>query len=116
MDTLIAFCGINCAECEAYKATQTNDSAWQERILAEWRVNFNQPEMPLAAVVCDGCRTPDGRAGGYCAECPVRACGVEHGVDSCAHCSEFENCQHLAEFYKVAPQVKSILEEIRKLM
>ena len=116
MNTLIAYCGLNCAECEAYKATQSNDTAWQERILAQWRVDFKSPDMPLAAVTCDGCRTPEGRAGGYCADCPVRACGKERGLETCAHCSDFESCAQLAQLFVMAPQLKTNLEEIRRLL
>ena len=46
-------------------ATQANDPAWQERLVAKWRVEYNAPEMNLKDVICDGCRGP--RLGGYCA-------------------------------------------------
>ena len=40
-----AFCGINCLECEGYKATQANDLAWLEATLAKWQVEYNNPSM-----------------------------------------------------------------------
>ena len=42
MSALVVFCGLDCAQCEAYQATQANDRAWQERILAKWRANFSR--------------------------------------------------------------------------
>ncbi len=116
MHLLVAYCGLNCAECEAYQATQADDTAWKEKIAAKWRVDYQSPQIDIHTVTCDGCRTPDGRAGGYCAECPLRACGAQRGVETCAHCAEFETCRHLAEFYQVAPQMKAALEEIRRLL
>lgn len=116
MNTLIAYCGINCADCDAYKATQASDIAWMERVAAQWRIEYNSPQIDINSVTCDGCRTPNGRAGGYCSECPIRACGLERGVETCAHCSDFEGCDHLAEFFKAAPHLKTTLEEIRRLL
>jgi hypothetical protein len=116
MHQLIAYCGLNCAECEAFQATQADDDAWKEKIAAKWRVEYQSPQIDIHAATCDGCRSPLGRAGGYCAECPLRACGARRGVETCAHCAEFETCRHLAEFYQVAPQMKATLEEIRRLL
>ena len=72
--------------------------------------------MDIHTVTCDGCQALNGRAGGYCAECSLRACGTRRGVDTCAHCADFESCPHLAEFYKAALQMKNTLEEIRRML
>ncbi len=111
MSTLIAFCGIDCGECQAYKATQANDRDWMERILAEWRVQYSSPDMNINAVICDGC-TSSGRHGGYCPECPIRACAVERNVVNCAHCADYA-CENLNGFFAMAPQAKEGLEAIR---
>jgi hypothetical protein len=110
MSTLIAYCGLDCAQCEAYQATQANDRAWQDRILAKWRVDFNTPTMQLKDITCDGCRGP--RLGGYCAECPVRACASQHGLQTCADCPEYA-CQELEKFFAMAPQARDMLEMLR---
>ena len=69
---MIAFCGLDCAVCHAYLATQSNDEAAKQKVLEYWRVEFNSPEMPLSAVTCDGCPNT-GRLSGYCQTCSVRA-------------------------------------------
>ena len=74
--TLIAPCGLDCAQCDAYKLTQTNDLEGQQALLAKWRVEYSSPDMTLEAVTCDGCLA-GARHGGYCAACPIRACAVE---------------------------------------
>jgi hypothetical protein len=95
MNTMIAFCGLNCAACEAYLATQANDLAAQQRVLAKWR---------------------HGRAGGYCSQCPIRACGVERKVTNCAYCADYSTCEKLAGFFTQAPAAKTTLDEIRRTL
>lgn len=111
MTKMIAFCGLDCAGCDAYKATQANDREFMEKILAGWRVEYNSPDMTIDAVICDGC-TSSGRHGGYCGECPVRACAAERGVENCAHCADYA-CDKLSGFFGMAPQAKTNLEAIR---
>ncbi len=114
MAQMIAVCGLNCAECEAYRATQANDEAAKERIAAKWREQFNAPGITAAFVTCDGCLAFGGRQGGHCAECNIRACGVERGLPNCAHCAEFGTCEKLAGFFQFVPQAKTTLEELRR--
>jgi hypothetical protein len=116
MNQLIAFCGLDCAKCEAYLATQANDRAAQERVLAKWRQEFNAPDMPFAAVICDGCTGLNGRLGGYCSQCPIRACGVERKVTNCAYCADYATCEKLAGFFNQAPAAKATLDEIRRTL
>ena len=77
MDTMIAFCGLDCAACPAYQATQANDQDWLERITTQWRVEFNAPDMTAASILCDGCAATTGRLSGYCGMCEVRASALE---------------------------------------
>jgi len=37
-------------------------------------------------------------------------------VETCAHCADYETCIELNEFLKNAPQAKTNLEEIRRLL
>lgn len=110
MSNLIVFCGLDCAQCEAYQATQANDPAWQERIVTKWREEFNAPDMSLKDISCDGCRGP--RLGGYCSACPVRACAVERGLQTCADCPDYA-CTELEKFFTMAPQARDTLELLR---
>jgi hypothetical protein len=112
MDQTIAFCGLDCAGCDAYQATQADDESAKLKLLERWRVDYNSPEMTLASVTCDGCTT-DGRAGGYCADCPVRACGKARGVANCAHCEDYAACGTLQSFIAYIMEAKANLEAIR---
>ncbi len=116
MDPMIAFCGFTCSTCEAYLATQANDEAAKERVAARWRQAFNNPGITAAYITCDGCTNLQGRPGGHCVECAIRACGIAHKVSNCAHCAEYDGCQELARFFGMVPANKAILDEIRRTL
>ena len=116
MNPIIAFCGLNCSACEAYLATQANDRDAQERLVAKWKVEFNAPDMTIESVTCDGCLAFNGRLGGYCLQCPIRACGVERKVANCAYCADYGACEKLAGFFAQAPAAKTTLDEIRRTL
>jgi hypothetical protein len=112
MASLYAFCGLDCASCEAFIVTQANDEAGQLDLLARWQADYHSPDMTIAAVTCDGC-TSSGRLGGYCMECPVRACGWEKGMENCAHCDGYETCETLQGFIADIPVARENLNQIR---
>lgn len=112
MSTLIAACGIDCSKCEAYIATQANDAAALEQIAAKWRVEYNAPGITAANILCDGCMT-GGRTIGHCAECKIRLCAVERGLENCAACPDYA-CAELNAFFKMVPQAQANLDSLRK--
>ena len=112
MEMMIAFCGLDCAGCEAYKATQANDQEAKQAVLEKWRIEFNTPEMTLASVTCDSC-TSSGRLWGYCHDCPVRACAIAKDVMNCAYCDNYESCETLQTFIADVPDAGKNLAAIR---
>ncbi|MBE9508925.1 MAG: DUF3795 domain-containing protein [Chloroflexi bacterium] len=112
MDKIVAYCGLVCTDCPAYIATQANDHAALERVAAQWREEFNAPEITVEWVICDGCLTDEGQRCGHCAECEIRACGVARGVVNCAHCAEYA-CDKLEGFFGSVPAARVVLDEIR---
>jgi hypothetical protein len=116
MERLIAVCGLDCAKCEAYLATQAKDEAAKERVAAKWREDYNAPNIDAAYVTCDSCLALDGHLGGHCYECEIRACGVGRGLANCAHCVDYGTCEKLAGFIEFVPQVRATLDEIRKAL
>jgi predicted nucleic acid binding AN1-type Zn finger protein len=112
MATLIAACGLDCAKCDAYIATQANDQTALEKLVEKWRVEFNAPNLTVATVLCDGCMS-GGRTIGYCAECKIRLCAVERGLENCAACPDY-GCEKLTAFWPNALQAKANLEAIHK--
>jgi hypothetical protein len=113
MEKIIAYCGLNCAECPAYLATQSGDPAALERVAAEWRVAFNAPEMTAESIICDGClATNGGRLADYCGMCEIRACALERNMASCAFCADYA-CAKLESFLAQAPAARETLEQLR---
>jgi hypothetical protein len=111
MDKIIAYCGLVCTDCPAYIATQADDREALGRVAAEWRKEFNAPEITVEWVICDGC-LDGGRKCSHCAECEIRACGVERGVVNCAHCADYA-CEKLEGFFAQATDARPVLDEIR---
>ena len=111
MTTFIAACGLDCAKCDAYIATQANDQAALEQIAAKWRVEYNAPGILAANILCDGCMA-GGRTIGHCAECGIRLCALERGVENCAACPDYA-CEQLSAFFQMVPQAKINLEQLQ---
>jgi hypothetical protein len=113
MDRIVAYCGLVCSGCAAYTATQANDPVELERVAAQWREEFNSPEITADWILCDGCLGKNGgRWIGYCATCEIRACALERGLANCAHCAGYA-CAKLEGFFAHAVGARALLDEIR---
>jgi len=108
----IAACGLDCAQCDAYKATQANDEAALEALAKKWRIEYNSPNIKAENILCDGC-LGEGRTIGYCQECKIRACAFERGLENCAACPEY-SCEKLTDFHQIAAPAKANLEALRR--
>lgn len=113
MDRIVAYCGLVCSDCKGYIATQANDLAALEALAVEAREQDGVANATAESVVCDGCLSEEGRKIGYCAECDIRACGVEKGVANCAHCDDYASCEKLQGFFGFVPDAKATLDAIR---
>jgi hypothetical protein len=111
MSAIIAFCGLDCSECEAYIVTQANDEPGKQKLLEKWRVEYQSPDMEISAVTCDGCHSTV-RLGGYCHLCSVRKCGLERGFATCAECPDY-TCKTLEHILVMAPQARANLDALR---
>ncbi len=110
MSTLIAACGLDCAQCEAYLATQAEDLLALEWLAKKWSEEFNAPGLTADNIQCDGCMA-DGRKIGHCTECQFRLCAIERGLNSCAACSDYP-CENLAGFLQNVPKAKANLDAL----
>ncbi len=108
---MIAYCGINCDECGALAATRNNDNAKRAEVAREWSQKFGM-EMKPESINCMGCPS-EGPLFFYCDMCDIRKCARGKGVATCAHCGDYP-CEKLEAFFKMAPESKGWLEEIRK--
>ena len=111
MTTLIGACGLDCARCDAYIATQANDLVALAAVVEKWTVEYNAPGLTVDNVQCDGCML-EGRKIGHCGECQYRLCALERGLANCAACSDYA-CEKLQGFLAAVPQARANLEAIR---
>ncbi len=112
MKPLIAACGLDCGQCEAYIATQADDLLALERIAEKWSKEYNAPGMTAETIRCDGCMAA-GRKIGHCAECQIRLCAVERQLPNCAACPDYA-CAQLTGFLQNVPQARANLEALRR--
>ncbi len=104
MEKLIGYCGLNCRECEAYRATVDDDNGLRERVAKHWS-ELNGVEITPEMINCLGCRA-EGVKTPFCEfMCPVRKCAEGRGIANCSRCAEFGRCEIIAEFIRVNPKV-----------
>ena len=112
MTKMIAFCGLDCARCGAYLATQADDDELRAATAREWSERHGV-DIPPDQINCDGCRG-EGRKFTYCEHmCELRKCGVRKGVETCAACDDYP-CAALDEFLQAAPEAREALEALRE--
>ena len=111
MATMIAACGLDCAQCESYQATQTGDLPMLAAVVDKWTLEFHATGLTVENIQCDGCMTP-GRKTSHCGECDIRQCAIRHGVANCSACPEYA-CEQLTAFFQMVPQAKLNLDALR---
>ena len=94
---MVGYCGINCLECKAYKATVAGD----EQGLQDMAAKFGHGEDQPLDWVCLGCGPHNQHLlAKYCLSCKIRLCATAKRVSSCAECDGFEQCTALQDFIK----------------
>ncbi len=93
---LFGFCGLDCGECPAYIALQTDDDALRDRTAAIWSQKYHHP-FAREMINCSGCVKKTGVQCGYCSMCPTRACALKKKIAGCFACDELATCSILDE-------------------
>lgn len=111
MERIVAYCGIICSDCPAFKATQANDDVERRRVAELWTKQYGE-EYRTEDINCDGCLTRGSRIFGHCKVCEIRKCAEERHVENCAYCEEYA-CEKLSRLFNIFKQAKEVLDEIR---
>ena len=111
MAKMIAHCGLDCAACPAYKATQANDVSARRHVAEEWSREFKH-DIKAADINCDGCTSDSTRHFSYCLACPIRACSGGKGLQSCAYCPDY-GCEKLSKTFPAGSPARQNLDQIR---
>ncbi len=113
MFEMIAYCGLDCSKCDAFRATQTEDLEFKARIAERWSKELNREFTP-EDITCDGCKSD--RLSAWCQSvCKIRPCAEGKGATTCAHCDNYL-CEKLEGFLTSEPAAKATLEEIREMI
>jgi hypothetical protein len=123
MDKIIAFCGLDCAECPGLIATQKNDDNERRKVAELWNKEYKTNVKP-EDINCLGCITESVTPGvqrptgaelvfNYCKVCEIRKCGRGKKIKNCAYCVDYP-CELLNKFLVQSPKSKANLEEVRK--
>lgn len=102
MEKIIAVCGLDCAKCNAFIASKTNDNALRLKTAEEWSKAYNfafTPDM----INCHGCHATDGVQIGHCSQCEMRKCALSRNLPTCKTCADFP-CKTIADFHAVCPE------------
>jgi len=111
MEKIIGCCGINCAGCDARKATTSNDDELRKITAEKWRTEFNAPGIGWEMINCTGCRE-DGPKFSHCHMCEIRKCVEAKGFNTCGDCPELETCTIVAGILKAVPDALANLKNL----
>ena len=116
MNTMIAYCGLDCEGCPIHLATLETDKSKQKTMrLGIIRICSEQYGMNLLlqdVTDCDGCRSRSQRLFSGCAKCEIRKCAIGKKSNSCAYCVDYA-CQNLLKHFETDPSSRKHLEAMR---
>lgn len=104
-------CGRFCGECELYIAYSTSDHEALTRLAEKYSVECGEDISP-EKLKCVGCK---GRSSGCrCANCEIRACAEDIGIEFCYQCLEYP-CDKLLKLFDKYPEARENLKTISKI-
>ncbi len=110
MNRIIGACGLICSDCEAYKATVTNDDELRRTTSKNWSKVYGADILP-EHINCLGCMQDSVKIG-HCSDCKMRECVVSKGYENCSECDEYP-CEMMEEFVKVVPFTQDIILSLK---
>jgi hypothetical protein len=118
MNTMIAYCGLDCDTCPVHLATLEQDLSKRQMMRTSiahmCREQFGM-ELSLQDITdCDGCRSATGRLFSGCANCEIRKCAIDRNLTSCARCADYA-CEKLLKHFETDPTAQARLEKFRTL-
>ena len=109
MEKMIACCGVDCAVCDAYVATRTNDDALRRTTAERWARHVNivpvEPEDLISRTQLQP-QTDGPHIANY-DFCNICTCCLEKQHTTCAECDEYV-CDRLQTGFEVLSKVLEI--------
>ncbi len=108
---MIACCGINCIECEAFAATKDDDDLQRAEVARRWSEQFDT-ELKPEEINCEGCQSSGNILFSHCRVCEIRNCCRDKGLENCAYCDDY-GCEKIKILFSMVPEAKNRLDTIR---
>ena len=109
VNKMIAYCGLNCEQCDAYLATLHDDQALREKTAKLWS-ELNHVEIPPEQINCQGCRA-EGVKTVFCDQlCEIRSCAAQKAVETCGGCPGWETCGKVSMIIGNNPEARNNLK------
>ncbi|MDO4581801.1 MAG: DUF3795 domain-containing protein [Bacillota bacterium] len=110
---MIAYCGLDCAKCDAYIATVNDDQALREKTAKLWAEANHAPITP-EMINCMGCCV-EGVKTPYCdSMCEIRQCAMKKSVVSCARCANMDGCKSLRYVLENSEDARANINDLRR--
>ena len=113
---IISYCGLNCQGCPIYFMTRETDEIKKEKmvfdIISVCKEKYGIEYSAADITDCDGCKSETGRIFKACANCKIRNCAIDKGIENCAYCEDYA-CDNLMELFKTDSSAKYRLDLIR---
>lgn len=106
-----AYCGLECQNCELYKATLTNNIEVKKRLAKEW-LNIEDKDFKAEEIFCYTCKEESKPYNQFLQVCQVRACAKEKQLLTCAHCDDLPTCDK--ELWTKYPEMKKKIDAMRE--
>lgn len=116
MDTMIAYCGLDCSGCGIHLATLEPDplkkQSMRRDIARICSTDYGMHLHPQDVADCDGCRSQPERMFAGCAKCEIRKCAIDRKLTSCAFCADYA-CGKLLKHFETDPPARTRLDALR---
>ena len=115
---MLGYCGLDCEGCPVFIAKRDNDDELKLKTAREWSALYaeyiGKECLTKEDINCSGCCS-EGDVFVGCAICPIRKCGGEKELNTCAQCDQYNSCEMLNGFYSVPEHqpAKTNLDRIR---
>lgn len=106
---LVAYCGLNCAECFAYKMTVSEAAKSLRREMRAAKLKDAWQDIPFFGEYLPFKKTLDALARLRCSKvchdgggnpwCRIRKCCQKKELEGCWECADFATCNKLVERY-----------------
>ncbi|WP_022762831.1 MULTISPECIES: DUF3795 domain-containing protein [unclassified Butyrivibrio] len=110
MTDFIAFCGLDCEQCEARIATVNDDNSLREKVAKEW-TELNGVDITPEMINCVGCRLTGVKTPFCQSLCEIRQCALGRKMETCGSCSDMKACSKVGMIINNNPEAKQRLME-----